>query len=69
MSLTIINQKESTIDEVPMVGDFSDVFSKDLPRMPLDGEVEFTIDLVQGATPIAKASYHIVLVKLQDLKV
>ena len=45
---------KSTVDDVPIVLEYSDVFPKDFPCVPLERQVEFRIDLVQGATPIAK---------------
>ncbi|KAL2542247.1 Sentrin-specific protease 1 [Abeliophyllum distichum] len=41
-----------------VVRDFSDIFSDDLNEMPPEREVEFTIDLIRGSTPISKAPYR-----------
>jgi hypothetical protein len=43
------------LKDVPVVRDFPDVFSDDLTEVPPDREVEFQIDLVPGAQPVAKA--------------
>ena len=40
------------------VWEFPDVFPDNLPRLPLDCEVEFSIDLLPSATPISKAPYR-----------
>ncbi|XP_022859185.1 uncharacterized protein LOC111379977 [Olea europaea var. sylvestris] len=69
VSLTSTDKKELTIDEVPVVKNFSDVFPENILGMPPNREVEFTIDLVPGATPISKAPYRMAPVKLQELKV
>ncbi|XP_070036653.1 uncharacterized protein [Nicotiana tomentosiformis] len=37
-----------TIDSVPMVRDFSDMFPSDLPGMPPDRDIDFFIDLAQA---------------------
>ncbi|XP_070014997.1 uncharacterized protein [Nicotiana sylvestris] len=37
-----------TIDSVPMVRDFPDVFPVDLPGIPPDRDIDFGIDLVLG---------------------
>ena len=47
---------------------FPDVFSEDLPGLPPDREVEFTIDLVPSIGPISKAPYRMVLTELKELK-
>jgi len=38
---------------IPVVCEFLDVFPKDLPRLPLDREVEFSIELELGTAPIS----------------
>jgi hypothetical protein len=46
---------------IRVVGDFPDVFPEELPRMPLDREVEFFIDLLPGTAPISKMSYKMLV--------
>ncbi|WVZ76317.1 hypothetical protein U9M48_024301 [Paspalum notatum var. saurae] len=62
------NLVTKTIDEVPVVGEYPDVFPDDLPGLPLDRAVEFTIDLVPGAAPIAKAPYRMTEKEYDELK-
>jgi hypothetical protein len=50
------------------VRDFSDVFTEELPGMPLDREVEFVIDLLPGTTLISKWSYMMSVEELKGLK-
>jgi hypothetical protein len=45
--------KESRLEDIPVVNEFQDVFSQELPGMPPDREIEFTIDLILGTSPIA----------------
>ena len=42
------------LTSIPMVCEFLDVFPEDLPRLPLDREVEFSIELEPGTTPISR---------------
>ncbi|RVW61807.1 Transposon Tf2-8 polyprotein [Vitis vinifera] len=42
---------------------------KDLPGLPPEREVEFTIDLVPGTGPMSKAPYRMAPVELKELKV
>ncbi|MCG5051311.1 hypothetical protein L2164_21850, partial [Pectobacterium brasiliense] len=51
--------KGKSLSDVPVVRDFSDVFPEDLPGPPPPRYVDFRIDLVPGATPIAKAPYRL----------
>jgi hypothetical protein len=45
-----------------------DVFPDDLPGMPPERELEFTIDLKLGTEPIARTSYQMSTLELQELK-
>ncbi|GJS62082.1 hypothetical protein Tco_0656866 [Tanacetum coccineum] len=45
--------KEKRLEDVPMVQDFLEVFPEDLPCIPPTRQVEFQIDLIPGAAPVA----------------
>jgi hypothetical protein len=45
------------------------VFSDDLPGMPHERAIEFTIELRPGTAPIEKASYKMSPVELKELKI
>src|SRR3954464_6919789 len=49
--------KGVSMDTVPVIRDYPDVFPEELPGMPPDREVEFLIDLMPGTRPIAKRPY------------
>ena len=57
-----------TLENVPLVREFSDVFPKDLPRLPPDKELEFCIDLLLGTVPIFILPYRMALADLKELK-
>ncbi|GJU45256.1 putative nucleotidyltransferase, ribonuclease H [Tanacetum coccineum] len=50
---------EKRIEDVPVVRDFQEVFPKDLPRLPSTRQVEFNIELILGAAPVAPAPYRL----------
>ncbi|RVW59010.1 Transposon Tf2-2 polyprotein [Vitis vinifera] len=54
---------------IPIVREYPDVFPEDLPGLPPEREVEFTIDLVPGTGPMSKAPYRMAPVELKELKV
>ena len=56
------------LEQVPVVGEFPDVFPDDLAGLPPDREIEFTIDLVPGTGPISAAPYRMAPLELQELK-
>ncbi|XP_070054806.1 uncharacterized protein [Nicotiana tomentosiformis] len=58
----------STIDSVPVVRNFSDIFPVDLPDMPPDRDVDFGIDLVPSTQPIFIPLYRMAPAELKELK-
>ncbi|GKA07588.1 putative reverse transcriptase domain-containing protein [Tanacetum coccineum] len=58
---------EPRISDIPVARDITDVFPKDLLGLPPQRQVEFRIDLVHGATPIAKSPYRLAPSKMQEL--
>jgi hypothetical protein len=56
-------------ENIPVVREFPDVFPKELPGLPPDREVEFSIDLLPGTGPISKAPYRMAPTELRELKV
>ncbi|GJW64711.1 putative reverse transcriptase domain-containing protein [Tanacetum coccineum] len=59
--------EEKRLEDVPIVWDFSKVFPEDLPGLPSTQQVEFQIDLVPGAAPVARAPYRLAPSEPQDL--
>ena len=55
------------LDSVSVVQEFRDVFPEELPGVPPERQMEFRIDLVPGATPIAKVPYRIAPPEIQEL--
>ncbi|GJQ89071.1 putative reverse transcriptase domain-containing protein [Tanacetum coccineum] len=52
---------------IPIVHDFEDVFPDDLSGLQPQREVEFHIDLIPGATPVAKSPYRLAPLEMQEL--
>jgi hypothetical protein len=57
------------IEEIPMVREFLDVFSNDLPGMPPKRDIEFKIELQPGTAPIARSPYKMSWDELAELKI
>ncbi|KAL7217455.1 hypothetical protein ACSBR1_029196 [Camellia fascicularis] len=56
--------------ELPrVVGEYSDVFPKDLVSLPPHRETEFSISLVPGTTSISMAPYRFAPAELSELKI
>ncbi|XP_074278162.1 uncharacterized protein LOC141601758 [Silene latifolia] len=54
--------------DIPVVGEFEDVFPEELPGLPPPREVEFGVDLRPVAGPISKAPYRMGPKELEELK-
>ena len=48
--------------------EFFDIFSDDLPGLPSDREIEFSIDLISSTDQIFKAPYWMAPAELKELK-
>ncbi|GKA20461.1 putative reverse transcriptase domain-containing protein [Tanacetum coccineum] len=59
--------KEQRLEDVPIVRDFPGVFPEDLPGIPPTRQVEFQIDLVHGAAPVAQAPYRLAPSEMKEL--
>jgi hypothetical protein len=57
------------LEDIPIVCEYPDVFSDDLPGMPLDRDIEFIIELQPGTAPISKRSYRMPPNELAELKI
>ncbi|CAH1452087.1 unnamed protein product [Lactuca virosa] len=62
-----VSQETKDIKNIPVVRDFPDIFPEELPGLPPQRQVEFRIDLVPGATPVAKSPYRLAPAEMQEL--
>jgi hypothetical protein len=57
------------LEDIPVAYEFPDIFPEDLPGMPSDRDVEFTIELYLGTAPISRRSYKVTHKELAKLKI
>ncbi|GJZ25878.1 reverse transcriptase domain-containing protein [Tanacetum coccineum] len=50
---------DKQLKDIPVVREFPEVFLEDLPGLPPVRQVEFQIDLIPGAAPVARAPYRL----------
>ncbi|GJV47291.1 putative reverse transcriptase domain-containing protein [Tanacetum coccineum] len=55
------------LKDVPTVRDFPEVFPEDLQGLPPVRPAEFQIDLIPGATPVARAPYRLAPSEMKEL--
>nr|GEU82439.1 putative reverse transcriptase domain-containing protein [Tanacetum cinerariifolium] len=58
---------EKGLEDIPVVREFLKVFLEELPGLPPVCQVEFQIDLIPGAAPVAHAPYRLAPSEIQEL--
>ncbi|GJR64114.1 putative reverse transcriptase domain-containing protein [Tanacetum coccineum] len=59
--------EKKRLKDVLIVRDFPKVFPEDLPGLPPTRQVEFQIDLIPGAAPVAQAPYRLAPSEMKEL--
>nr|GFA62498.1 putative reverse transcriptase domain-containing protein [Tanacetum cinerariifolium] len=59
--------EEKRLENVLIFRDFSEVFLEDLPGLPPTRQVEFQINLIPGAAPVARAPYRLAPSEMKEL--
>ncbi|GKC28398.1 hypothetical protein Tco_1035692, partial [Tanacetum coccineum] len=58
---------ERRLEDVHLICEFPEVFPNDLPRLPPPRQVEFRIELVPRAAPVARAPYRLTPSEMKEL--
>nr|GEU43911.1 putative reverse transcriptase domain-containing protein [Tanacetum cinerariifolium] len=58
---------EKQLEDIPLVRVFLEVFPEDLPSLPSVRQVEFQINLISGAEPVARAPYRLAPLEMHKL--
>jgi hypothetical protein len=65
----VVNERTGpSLDQYPVLSEFKDVFPNELPGLPLERELDFTIELKPGAEPISKTPYQMIAPELCELQ-
>ena len=66
----ILDSKRGQVDveKIPVVREFAYVFPEELPGIPLEMEMDLSIEIVPGTTPMSKAPYRMAPTELKELK-
>ena len=60
--------KKPRIEDIPVISDYPEVFPEELPGLPPDRQVEFRIDIIPGAAPVARAPYRLAPTEMKELR-
>ncbi|MCI66659.1 cellular nucleic acid-binding protein, partial [Trifolium medium] len=61
-------EEKSEVGALSVVCEFPDVFPDDISDLPPKREVEFSIDVIPGTSPISMAPYLMSAAELEKLK-
>jgi hypothetical protein len=67
-SVTVNLVEGKALEDIRVVSEFPYVFPKDLPGMPPNRDIEFSIELIPGTAPISKRPYRMDVKDLVELK-
>ena len=56
------------LEYIPILKEYSDVFSEEISGLPPKQELDFTIELVPSAVPSSKAPYRMNILELNEIK-
>ncbi|GKB92618.1 retrovirus-related pol polyprotein from transposon TNT 1-94 [Tanacetum coccineum] len=68
--LAQVTEQESKVkrlEDVPVIRDFPEVFPDELPGLPPPRQVEFCIDLIPSAAPVARVPYRLAPSEMKEL--
>ena len=67
----VLDSKKGKIEleNILVVKDFPDVFPEELPGIPLEREVDLSIEILPGTTPTSSAPYKMAPTELKELKI
>jgi hypothetical protein len=66
---TMVNQlEEKSLEHIRIVCEYLDIFLEELPGMPPDRDIEFSIELLPGTAPISERAYRMDVKDLIELK-
>ncbi|XP_070018086.1 uncharacterized protein [Nicotiana sylvestris] len=66
--VTDTNAEALSLESVPVVNEFPDVFPDELPGIPPNKEIDFGIDVIPGTQPISIPPYRMAPTELKELK-
>ena len=57
------------LENIRMVKEFPNVFPEELSGLPLEGEIDLSVEILSGTTPISRVPYRMVPMELNELKI
>ncbi|KAJ0433607.1 putative nucleotidyltransferase, Ribonuclease H [Helianthus annuus] len=68
MAQVTVDEQKPKIKDIPVISDYPEAFPEELSGLPPDRQVEFRIDIIPGAAPIARAPYRLAPTEMKELR-
>ena len=65
----LLNENQTPLKQHPVLDEFSDVFPEEIPGLPPQRDIEFSIELLLRSTPVSKVPYRMSIPELTELKI
>ncbi|XP_071714872.1 uncharacterized protein [Rutidosis leptorrhynchoides] len=62
-----VKKEKKVVSDIPVVSEYPEVFPDELPGLPPIREVEHKIELMPGATPVAKSPYRLAPSEIREM--
>ena len=64
-----LNENHTPLKQHTVLDEFPDVFPEEIPGLPPQREIEFSIELLPGSAPVSKVLYQMSIPELTELKI
>ncbi|KAF5794585.1 putative nucleotidyltransferase, Ribonuclease H [Helianthus annuus] len=68
MAQVTIDEPKPKIEDIPVISEYPEVFPEELPGLPPDRQVEFRIDIIPRAAPVARVPYRLAPTEMKELR-
>ena len=65
----LLNENPTFLRDHPLLNEFMDVFPEEIPRLPPQREIDFSIEIIHGSAPTSKVPYRMSIPELSELKI
>ena len=65
----LLNENPTQVTDHPVLSEFMDVFPEEIPGLPPQREIDFSIEIVPGFAPVLKIPYRMNIPELTELKI
>ena len=65
----LLNEYQTQEKDHQVLSEFMDVFPEEIPGLPPQREIDFSIAIVPGSAPVSKIPYRMSIPELTELKI